>query len=123
MKRLIVLLAFLYACNGQEATPEITWSSNPVQDADMLSEAADMSQLVTTDGENNIWWGVNNFEHVDSLGCDYGTGRTFTWHDASYKATLDSIGVTAAAAVAGDVVITAGGTGSIEGGGTGSLQP
>ena len=38
MKRLIVLLAFLYACNGQEATPEITWSSNPVQDSVLYYE-------------------------------------------------------------------------------------
>ena len=56
--------------------------------ADTLSEAATLSSLVTTEGQANIWWGKNNFPTVDSLTCNYGTGRSFFWADAANKATL-----------------------------------
>ena len=59
-----------------------------LSEADMLSESADMTQLKTSDGLAHIWWGKNNFDSVDDLTCDYGTGRSFTWYNASYKATL-----------------------------------
>jgi len=47
--------------------------------ADMLTEAADMTQLVTGVAQRKIWWGKNNFESVDDLTDDYGTGRSFHW--------------------------------------------
>jgi hypothetical protein len=56
--------------------------------ADILSEAADMSRLVTANGTSQIWYGKNNWDSVDDLTCDYGTGRTFAWADAGNKATL-----------------------------------
>ena len=55
--------------------------------ADLLSEAADMSRLVTADGIANIWWGKNGYDSVDDLTCDYGTGRAPVWATAT-KATL-----------------------------------
>jgi len=61
-----------------------------LSESDILAEAADMSQLVTTDGQNNIWWGKNNFSSVDDLTCNYGTGRAFSWASAG-KATLVEI--------------------------------
>ena len=59
-----------------------------LSESDMLSEAADMSQLVTSDGATYIWWGKNGFDSVDDLTCDFGTGRTFVWADTGNKATL-----------------------------------
>jgi hypothetical protein len=59
-----------------------------LSESDMLSEAADMSQLVTSDGATYIWWGKDGFDTVDDLTCDYGTGRTFVWADTGNKATL-----------------------------------
>lgn len=59
-----------------------------LSEADMLSEAADFSQLVTSDGSTYIWWGKNGFDSVDDLTCDFGTGRTFVWADTGNKATL-----------------------------------
>jgi len=54
--------------------------------ADMLTEAADMSGLQTTDGNSYIWWGKNTFDSVDDLTDDYGTGHAFSWAGAT-KAT------------------------------------
>lgn len=59
-----------------------------LSEADMLDEAADMSQLVTTDGQNAIWWGKKGFADIDDLTCDYGTERSFAWADGSNKAAL-----------------------------------
>lgn len=56
--------------------------------ADMLSEAGDMTQLVTVSGAAHIWYGKTNWRSLSDLTCDYGTGRTFAWADATYKATL-----------------------------------
>jgi hypothetical protein len=62
-----------------------------MSEADILSEAADMTQLVTTAAQNNIWWGKNNFESIDDLTCDYATGRSFVWADVNNKAALVAI--------------------------------
>lgn len=62
-----------------------------LSEADTLSEAADMSQLVTSAGQGAIWWGKNNFETVDDLTCDYGTGRTFVWADTGNKGTVTAL--------------------------------
>jgi hypothetical protein len=59
-----------------------------LSEADTLSEAADMSKIVTSDGLAHIWWGKNNFASVNDLSSDYGTGRSFTWYNSSYKATF-----------------------------------
>jgi len=59
-----------------------------LSEADMLSEAADFTQLATVDGAAHIWWGKTSFDTVDDLTCDFGTGRSFVWFDAGYKATL-----------------------------------
>lgn len=56
--------------------------------ADVLSEAANMNVLVTSEGMSNIWWGKKGFTSVDDLTCDYGTGRSWTWIDTSNKGTL-----------------------------------
>lgn len=58
-----------------------------LSESDLLAEAADMSGLKTADGLANIWWGKTTFDSVDDLTCDYGTGRSFAWADASNKAT------------------------------------
>lgn len=52
-------------------------------EADILSESADMSRLVTTTAQASIWWGKKSFATVDSLTCDFGTGRAFTRVDSS----------------------------------------
>jgi hypothetical protein len=62
-----------------------------LSEADTVSEAGDMTQLVTGDGAAHIWWGKTSFDTVDDLTCDYGTRRSFTWSDASHKATLELI--------------------------------
>lgn len=62
-----------------------------LSEADVVSEAADMTKLVTSEGSANIWWGKNNFTSADDLTCNYGTGRAFVWADASNKATLAPI--------------------------------
>jgi hypothetical protein len=58
-----------------------------LSESDTLAEAADMSKIVTSDGLAHIWWGKNNFLSVDDLSSDYGTGRTFSWYNSSYKAS------------------------------------
>lgn len=58
-----------------------------LSEADTLAEAADMSRLVTTDGQNHIWWGKNGYAGVDDLTDDYGTGRSFHWVNSN-RATL-----------------------------------
>lgn len=63
-----------------------------LSEADLLSEAANMAQLVTTDAQSNIWWGKSTFDSVDDLTCDYGTGRAFAWVDTDNKATLEPQG-------------------------------
>lgn len=63
-----------------------------LSESDMLSEAANMAALTTTDGQNNIWWGKTSFDSVDDLTCDYATGRSFAWVDSGNKATLESLG-------------------------------
>lgn len=59
-----------------------------LSEADMLSEAANLDSLVTTDGQASIWWGKKNFGSVDDLTCDFGTARSFVWADTANKATL-----------------------------------
>ncbi len=59
--------------------------------SDILAEAADMSRLVTPVARRNIWWGIQSFDSVDDLTCDYGTGRSFHWVDVNNKAKLFEI--------------------------------
>lgn len=61
-------------------------------EADGVSEAGDMSRLVTSAGTAAIWYGKTNWRTVDDLTCDYGTGRSFVWHDATYKAACVPLG-------------------------------
>jgi len=61
-----------------------------LSEADILSESANMNQLVTADAIANIWWGKKGFISLDDLTCDYGTGRAFSWVSAT-KATLGSL--------------------------------
>lgn len=70
---------------------EIKIIAKALSDSDVLAEAADMSTLVTTDAQSNIWWGKKGFSSVDDLTCDYSTGRSFVWIDASNKATLGDL--------------------------------
>lgn len=62
-----------------------------LSEADMLVEAADMSRLVTADALANVWYGKNGWASPDDLVCDYGTGRSFAWANALYKATVEAI--------------------------------
>jgi len=60
----------------------------------ILKESEDMSTLVTSQAQANIWWGVNSFDDVDDLICDYGTGRAFEWAEPENKGkviTIDSV--------------------------------
>ena len=61
--------------------------------SDIISEANDMTQLITGKAQRNIWWGITNFEHVDSLRSDYGTGRLFHWagNDKAIIIAIDSV--------------------------------
>ncbi len=56
--------------------------------ADILSESADMSSIVTSAGASSIWWGKRGFVSVDDLTCDFGTGRSFTRNDSGNLITL-----------------------------------
>jgi hypothetical protein len=54
-----------------------------LSDADLLSEAADFSRMVTSAGASGIWWGRNGFDtghatHNGTVTCHYGTGRAAT---------------------------------------------
>lgn len=61
-----------------------------LSEADILSEAGDFSQVVTSSGLSSIWWGKNGFNSVDDLTCSYGTGRSFTRDDSSNVLALTS---------------------------------
>lgn len=65
--------------------------STLMTEADCVTEASDMNRLVTSAAQTNIWWGKKGFLTVDSLTCDYGTGRSFTRNDTSNLITLGSI--------------------------------
>lgn len=62
-----------------------------LSETDMLSEAANFNDMVTSDGESNIWWGKTTFDNVDDLTCDFGTGRAFSWVDTSNKGSVEAI--------------------------------
>lgn len=59
-----------------------------LDEADIFTEAATMSSLVTSAGLANIWFGIKNWTSVDDLTCDYGTGRVLVWNNSGVKATL-----------------------------------
>ena len=61
-------------------------------ETDMLTEAADGSAIKTSAGASNVWYHKRGFATVDDLTCDAGTGRAFSWADASNKATLVAAG-------------------------------
>jgi hypothetical protein len=60
-----------------------------LSETDTLSEAADMSRLVTAEGRAAIWWGKRSFDSADSLTCDYSTGRTFVWASTTKAVVVD----------------------------------
>lgn len=62
-----------------------------LSESDMLAEAANFNDMVTPDGEANIWWGKTTFDNVDDLTCDFGTGRAFSWVDAGNKGSIEAI--------------------------------
>ena len=61
-------------------------------ETDMLTEAADGSAIKTAAGASAVWYHKRGFQTVDDLTCDAGTGRAFSWADASNKATLVAAG-------------------------------
>lgn len=62
-----------------------------MSEADCVTEASNMSALVTADAIANIWWGKKGFTATNDLTCDYGTGRSFTRVDPSSLLTLGSL--------------------------------
>lgn len=62
----------------------------PLTQAEILLEAADMTQLVTPSGIAANWWSKNTFDDVDDLTDDYGSGITFHWA-SSTKATREFV--------------------------------
>lgn len=62
-----------------------------LSETDMLAEAANPNDMVTADGESNIWWGKTTFDDVDDLTCDFGTGRAFSWQDTGNKGSVETI--------------------------------
>ncbi len=60
--------------------------------ADRVSEASDMSQLKTSEGAANIWWGKTNWLSNTDLTCNYGTGRAPAWANSAYKAACVPLG-------------------------------
>lgn len=89
--------------------------------ADLLAEAADMTQLVTQAAIDSIWWGITNFETVDDLTCDYGTARSFVWANGAQKADL--VPVDTIAIIPISTKMTGGGNAQMPGGGSGSIKP
>lgn len=61
-------------------------------ETDMLTEATDGSAIKTSAGASAVWYHKRGFKTVDDLTCDAGTGRAFSWADASNKATLVAAG-------------------------------
>lgn len=61
-------------------------------ETDMLTEATDGSAIKTSAGASAVWYHKRGFKTVDDLTCDAGTGRAFSWADASNKATLATAG-------------------------------
>lgn len=57
--------------------------------ADVSSEAADMTQMVTTAGQNNRWWFKPTFDSVDDL-TDSVTSKSASWYNAN-KGTRELI--------------------------------
>jgi hypothetical protein len=57
--------------------------NKPLTEADMLLEAADMSQIVTVAGAASIWWGKSNWLASDLSGStipsDFGVSRNMDW--------------------------------------------
>lgn len=72
---------------GAHTLDAIKIFTTALSEADLLSESADFSKLVTPAGQAAIWWGKNGFNTVDDLTCSYGTGRTFVWADSGNKGT------------------------------------
>ena len=61
-------------------------------ETDMLTEATDGSAIKTAAGASAVWYHKRGFLTVDDLTCNAGTGRAFSWADASNKATLVAAG-------------------------------
>ncbi len=60
-----------------------------LSEADMLSEAADFSQVVTSAGQASIWWFKNGFDSTTDLTDDYAASRTFTKVDSNNLLTVN----------------------------------
>lgn len=59
-----------------------------LSESDLISEAGDMSRIVTANGLSSIWYGKKNWRSIDDLTCDYNTARALVWADSGNKATL-----------------------------------
>lgn len=69
---------------------QIKTFKEPLSQADILLEAADMTALKTSAGIAANWWSKNTFDDVDDLTDDYGSGITFHWA-SSTKATREFV--------------------------------
>lgn len=82
---------------------ELLIIAKALSQSDILLQAAALdganTSLVVSDAISNIWYGKKGWATVDDLTCDFGTGRSWTWIDASHKATLGSLPASTAVSV------------------------
>lgn len=64
--------------------------SADIGQADMLTEAADMNQMVTAAGLANVWWMKSGFATLSDLACPY-TSLAFTRVDSGNLLTLEGV--------------------------------
>jgi hypothetical protein len=60
-------------------------------EADIITQGLNLQALNTSDSIANIWYGKKTWASVDSLTCDFGTGRGFTRVDASNLLSVEVI--------------------------------
>ena len=63
--------------------------STNLSESDIVSEAADFTQIVTSSGNSNRWWFKPTFESADDL-TDSVTGKAASWYNSN-KATREQI--------------------------------
>lgn len=72
---------------------EIKIFATLLSEADMLSEASDFTQIMTSAGNSSKWWCKNGFSSLDDLAGDLGTsGITWQWWDTGNKGSLFAMG-------------------------------
>lgn len=92
-----------HVANGVADTGALTHDSDPITAVagDVLYAyfvSSDNTPVAPTgvvwdpDGAAHVWYHKRGFATVDDLTCDAGTGRSFSWADASNKATLVAAG-------------------------------